>query len=86
MAPIPLTNPRPQVSELPDDGFRLLTFPERNLLIRAAVRAPLVFPGAVGELIARELKAAEDFSYLPAPTSLIARLVTQVMETGPPHP
>jgi hypothetical protein len=67
------------------DAPRTMTLPERNELIRAANRARIVYPGAVGELIHRELEAAQNFGYLLVNGSLLRRLVAQVMEAdGPP--
>lgn len=52
--------------------------PESGAYRAAAARAPHLWPGVIGELIQRELLAADTFHYLPDPTALPARLLDAV--------
>lgn len=52
---------------------------ERMRLRAAAFHATRVYPGPVGELIARELLAWEEFGYAVARDGLVERLVRHVM-------
>lgn len=52
---------------------------ERMRIRTAAFRATRAYPGPVGELISRELLAAEEFGYRMVNTALVTRLVDDVM-------
>lgn len=52
----------------------------------AAYRATRLYPGAVGEQLAREIRAAEEIGKALGPSSLMARVVHQVMTTDLPVP
>jgi hypothetical protein len=56
-----------------------LSFDERARYTAAALRARRLYPGALGELVARELRACADFGVGPAEDGLIARLAAQVL-------
>lgn len=55
-----------------------MTTPERTRIRQAAIRAPRVFPGAVGELVAGELFMWELFGYRLGGGGLVMRLVEQI--------
>jgi hypothetical protein len=52
----------------------------------AAHHARRLFPGALGELVARELRANADFGVRPADDGLSARLAAQVLAMSVPAP
>jgi len=52
---------------------------ERSRYLAAAHHARRVHPGALGELVARELRAHADFGVRLADDGLAARLATQVL-------
>ena len=53
----------------------------RTRLRAAAFRARLVYPGPVGELIARELLSWDEFGHLLGGNRMIMRLVEHVLWT-----
>lgn len=59
---------------------------ERMKLRAAAFRAQRVFPGAIGELLSRELLEWENFGYRLGSAGLIRRIVDQIMATELPVP
>lgn len=63
-----------------DGDARALPFDERARYAAAALRARRRYPGALGELVARELRSCADFGVGPAEDGLIARLAAQVLE------
>ncbi|MFC5137257.1 hypothetical protein ACFPK1_03385 [Actinomycetospora rhizophila] len=54
-----------------------LSGPERSRYRAAALHARRVFPGALGELLARELRTSADFGY--GAHGLVGRVATQVL-------
>lgn len=52
----------------------------------AAFRASRVYPGAVGEMISRELLTWEEFGYKLGSFGIVMRVVDQVMKTELPTP
>ena len=54
---------------------------ERSRLHAAAGHARRLYPGALGELVERELRSYADFGVGPAENGLIARLAAQVLAT-----
>lgn len=58
---------------------------ERHRLRAAAAWAPQVYPGPVGELISRELTAAQEMSWATHGSSLVTRLVDEVLRTPLPR-
>jgi hypothetical protein len=59
---------------------------ERMKLRAAAFRATRVFPGAVGELISKELLAWEEHGFRLGGHGLVRRLVDAVMKAELPTP
>lgn len=60
---------------------------DRLALRTAAQRARRAYPGPVGELIARELLAWDEFGWVLGTDALTTRLVQHVMALPPPsHP
>ncbi|MGE3285219.1 MAG: hypothetical protein AB7J32_03825 [Pseudonocardia sp.] len=57
---------------------------ESSRLRAAAAHARRVYPGAVGEVLARELVAYADFGYRGADDALIPRLARQVLAMPSP--
>jgi hypothetical protein len=55
-----------------------LEYGDKGRIRAAAVRATQLYPGPVGELIARELGAWEAFGYRLDQSGLIARLVDHI--------
>lgn len=51
-------------------------------LVRAAQRAPGRYPGAVGQLVRREILAYRDFGQCFDSSGLIAQLVSEVLSEG----
>jgi hypothetical protein len=51
----------------------------RTGLTAAALRARRLYPGALGELVDRELRSCADFGVEPGEDGLIARLAAQVL-------
>lgn len=51
---------------------------EKSRLRAAAAKATRTFPGAIGQVLARELQAHEEFAYRTAPDGLLMRLVRQL--------
>lgn len=51
---------------------------------KAAALCRRIYPGAVGELIERELRAAEEFHYVLSETGLAARLTDEVLAAAQP--
>ncbi|PVZ03914.1 hypothetical protein [Actinomycetospora cinnamomea] len=58
-----------------------MPFHEASRLRAAAHHARRVYPGALGELVARELRAYADFGCRLGDDALAARLATQVLTT-----
>jgi hypothetical protein len=56
-----------------------LAFEQRARFTAAALRARRLYPGALGELVERELRSCADFGVEPAEDGLIARLAAQVL-------
>lgn len=54
---------------------------ERSKIRTAAFHAKRLYPGAVGELLAKELIDWEEFGYRLAHNGLINRLVTELLAT-----
>ena len=52
---------------------------ERRMYLDAAEHALRAYPGALGELVHRELRAFADFGYRLAGDGLIARLAAEVL-------
>jgi hypothetical protein len=52
---------------------------ERRMYLDAAEHALRAYPGALGELVHRELRAFADFGYRLAGDGLIARLAVEVL-------
>lgn len=61
-----------------------LTFPELAHFRSAAYRARQKYPGAVGELLHRELTAYADFGFRLAQDNLVERLVAEILGVGEP--
>lgn len=61
---------------------------ERMRLRAAAFAAPRVYPGPVGELLARELMSWEEFGYQLGGHALISRVATHLLSvpTAPASP
>jgi hypothetical protein len=56
---------------------------EKMRLRAAGFRATRLYPGPVGELVARELMTWEEFGYRLGGSQLIMRLVDHVLTTTP---
>jgi hypothetical protein len=56
-----------------------LTFDRRARLTAAALRARRLYPGALDELVDRELRSCADFGVEPGEDGLITRLAAQVL-------
>jgi hypothetical protein len=59
---------------------------ERMKVRAAAFRATRVYPGAVGEVLSKELLSWEEYGWRLGSFSLIRRLVDQVMKADLPVP
>lgn len=59
---------------------------EKMRIREAAFHAKRIYPGPVGELIARELLSWEDFGYRLGGTDLIMSLVRFIMNSPTPPP
>lgn len=59
---------------------------EKARLRAAAVRAKRVYPGPAGELLSRDILTWEEFGYRLGSSSLILRLVEQIMTAELPKP
>lgn len=66
------------------NGRHRQTPPEWARIRNAAARARLAFPGAVGELVARELGSYAELGWLLQPESLPERVIGEVL--GHPAP
>lgn len=83
----PMRQPLVQYSTtVPTDAPVRMESDERMQLRAAAFRATRVFPGAVGELISRDLMAFEEFGYRLGAHGLVKRLVAAVMAAELPIP
>jgi hypothetical protein len=71
-------DPVPRPPEVRGDAHGLALH-ERSRLRAAAHHARRVYPGALGELVARELHETAEFGYGPGRSGLAARLAAQVL-------
>lgn len=71
------------IAELPElhGNAEPLRRHERSRLWAAAAHARRVYPGPLGELVARELNAFAEFGFRFTADALIPRLATQVLAT-----
>jgi len=67
------------------DPSGLLPLHEASRLRAAAHHAKRAYPGAIGELVARELTAHAEFGYRFAADGLLTRLATEVLGTPVPR-
>jgi len=67
------------------DPSGLLPLHEASRLRAAARHAKRAYPGAIGELVARELTAHAEFGYRFAADGLLTRLATEVLGTPVPR-
>ena len=85
--PQPIREPLVQYSvAVPTNAPTRMEQQERMQLRAAAFRATRVFPGAVGELVSRELLEWEQFGNRLGGRGLINRLVAAVMAAELPIP
>lgn len=67
--------------------FHQMDYHEKLKIRSAAFRATRIYPGAVGQILSKELLAWEDFGYRLGSQRLINRLVHELMTTPmPPTP
>lgn len=55
----------------------------RMVALQAANEARRRFPGAAGEILAREIQDFADFAFRTAPTSPVPRLIAELVGTTP---
>ena len=75
----------PTEPPITDDSSGLLPLHEASRLRAAAHHAKRVYPGAIGELVARELTAHAEFGYRFAADGLLTRLAAEVLRTPVPR-
>ena len=74
-----MTNTRLQASVPLRGNATALAHHERSRMRAAAMHARRLYPGALGELVHRELTAYADFGYRFAGDALIPRLAAEVL-------
>lgn len=74
----PATQDKPDAAQAPPD---LQEFHEAGRFRAAAYRATQLYPGPVGDLLARELRAQADFGYRVGASSVVARAATAILAT-----
>lgn len=79
-APSRLEPPPAGVSVAPTAPPPRLDHHEKMKVRAAAFRATRIYPGAVGELLARELLSLEEFGFRFDKHGLTARLVDEIMK------
>jgi hypothetical protein len=77
--PFPPTEPR-----ITGDPSGRLPLHDTSHIRAAAHHAKRAYPGAIGELLARELTAHAEFGYRFAANGLLTRLATEVLRTSVP--
>lgn len=83
MIPNTATQTKP---ERPPGSAELMDFKEKMRIRAAAFRASRVYPGPVGQLIAKELAAWEEFGIRLGGHSLILQVVAAIEQTPEPRP
>jgi hypothetical protein len=73
--------PEPRIVNRPPPA---LEHTQKMNIRAAAFRATRLYPGPVGQLISRELLAAEEFGYLGDSSGLTRQLVEHVMDAPMP--
>ena len=76
---------RPAEPTIDGDQSGRLAFHEVSRIRAAAHHAARAYPGAVGELLARELTAHAEFGYRFTRDGLLTRLAAQVLRTPAPR-
>ena len=65
----------------PESPHEVMSHRERMRLRAAALHATRAFPGPIGELVARELEAWEEFGFRLGSHATIRQVVEAVLET-----
>jgi hypothetical protein len=74
----------PAPPPIPGDATAM-PYDEQARVRAAALRARRIYPGPLGELVFRELRAYAEFGYRLGDDAVIRRLATALLTTPPDH-